>query len=85
MTQIRNQVDDQKEFELLVDYLRFDKSLKEMQQIPKALKDLEASFFSTFAQPVLAASCVDAIRSAAGLDMQIEEMINEYSQGNSTL
>ena len=48
MNLIRQQVDDVAEFNLLATYLKFDSSLKDMQQLPKALTDFEASLQASF-------------------------------------
>lgn len=67
---------------MLAKFLKFDQTLIDIQQIPKALIDLEAlltnqeqklpdSYF-------IGAGCVEAIRSAAGLDLQVDEMIADY-------
>lgn len=44
-----------------------------MQQVPKALKDLEKAY-----EPVTTSLGVEAIRSAAGLDMEVNEMLEAY-------
>jgi hypothetical protein len=50
-----------------------------MQQVPQALHDLEQSLKVGNDGVLLDPSCCDALRSLAGLDMQINEMLLEYA------
>lgn len=48
--------------------------------MPKALVDLEIALqIPKENGPLISAGCVEAIRSAAGLDMQIDEMVLSYA------
>lgn len=69
-----------KEFDLLASYVKFDQSLADKQKVPKTLTDLEVALSDPKANRLLISpGCVEAIRSAAGLDMQIDEMLLAYS------
>lgn len=71
------------EFELLADFLQFDKSLASLQQVPSAIGDLQASLITL--NSILPVSVVDMIRSVSGLDMQVDVMMEDFANGNTVL
>ena len=84
MSRIRAQVDDIKEFKMLTEFLGFDKS-KSQTDLQNMMKNLQEQLEESGNLKIDPTSYINLIRSLTSFEMQVEDMIDEYSNDKTVI